>query len=227
VRYDAQVQIKGHEPLMLNNMSSGQSTSDIEQTLYSIAALALNNPFEELEIESIDAAIEITSSDCAASVRAMDVSRTTVQPGQTISMTVTLMSFRSEESTAVIDFTVPRTLAPGTYTLQVMGAGSYRRFAATLAPQRFSAFDTPSLLGALRRITGFRNDGLYAVMPIPASGIVLQQHELPQLPQTKMLLMQDAKRLRPVAAYQDWAESRSDLNNIVQGGAEIEITVEP
>ena len=68
---------------------------------------------------------------------------------------------------------------------------------------------------------------MYAVMPIPATGIVIGQHELPQLPQTKMLLMQDPKRLRPVSAYRDWAENRIRLDKIVQGGAEIEITVKP
>lgn len=226
VRYEATVHIQGREPLVLDNLSSGQSTSEIEQTLYSITSLALNNPFEALAIESIDATIDITSIDRTAAVRAMDVSQVRVKPGQTISAKVTLMTFRSQESTATIEFKVPDTLAPGTYTLQVMGGGSYRRLVANLAPQRFRVFNTETLMQALRRVTGFRNDGLYAVMPVPASGIVLGQHELPQLPQTKMLLMQDAKRLRPVTAFQDWAESRLALDKIVQGGAEIEITVE-
>ncbi|MBL7214082.1 MAG: hypothetical protein ISS71_00220 [Phycisphaerae bacterium] len=226
VRYESQVKIKGQEPLILKNISSGQSTSDIEQNLYSIAALALNNPFKELELESIDATVEITSGDGSAGIRAVDVSGTRVRPGQTISISVTLISFRSEESATVIEFKIPETLSSGKYTIQVMGGSNYRRFVANLAPQRFRAFDAETLMEALRRVTGFRNDGLYAVMPIPATGIVLQQHELPQLPQTKMLLMQDDKRLRPVTAYQDWTESRIDLDKIVQGGAEIEIMVE-
>lgn len=227
VRYESRVHIKGREPLILNNMTSGQGTSEVEQNLYSIAALALNNPFKALDIESIDATIEITSGDRSAAVRAMDVSQTEVKPGQTISVTVTMLSFRSEESTAVIDFKVPEALPAGKYKLQVMGGGNYRRFVANLAPQRFRAVDSESLMQALRRVVDFRNDGLYAVMPIPATGIVIGQHELPQLPQTKMLLMQDPKRLRPVSAYRDWAENRIALDKIVQGGAEIEITVEP
>ena len=227
VRYEAGVHIKGQGSLVFKNVSSGQNTLDIEQNLYSVAALALNNPFEELELESIDATINITSEDRSAGIRAVDISRTHARAGETISISVRLMPFRSEEFTAEIEFKIPETLLPGKYILQVMGGSRYQRFVSNLAPQRFRAVDTPTLMGALQCVTGFRSDGLYAVMPIPASGIVLQQHELPQLPQTKMLLMQDAKRLRPITAYQDWAESRIDLDQIVQGGAEIEITVEP
>lgn len=227
VEYEAQVQIKGREPLVIKNISSGQGASEIEQNLYSIAALSLNNPFEALDIESIDVSLEITPTDRTASIRAVDVSQARVKAGQTISISASLMSFRSQVSTAVMDFKVPETLAPGTYSLQVMGGTSYRRFVTGLAPQRFRAFDAASLVKALRQVTGFRNDGLYAAMTVPATGIVLQQYELPQLPQTKMLLMQDPKRLRPIAAYQDWAENRIDLDKIVEGTAEIEITVEP
>lgn len=227
VEYEAEVRIKGREPLMLKNLSSGQGASEIEQNLYSIAALAMNNPYEAMEIESIDTTVKIMPTESTASVRAVDVSRTRIKAGETISISVSLMSFRSQPSTAVIDFKVPETLAPGTYSIQVMGGTSYRRFVTGLAPQRFRAFDADTLVEAFRRLVGFRNDGLYAVMPVPSTGIVLQQHELPQLPQTKMLLMQDDKRLRQIAAYQDWTESRSDLEKIVQGTAEIEITVEP
>jgi hypothetical protein len=227
VAYEAAVNIKGREPLVLKNVSSGQGPSEIEQNLYSITSLAMNNPFEAMEIESIDATMTIMPEDRTASIRAVDVSRTRVKPGETIAISVSMLSFRSEPFKTTIDFKVPETLAAGTYSLQVMGGANYRRFSSNLAPQRFRAFDADTLVQALRRVNSFRNDGLYAVMPIPATGIVLQQYELPQLPQTKMLLMQDVKRLRSAAAYQDWTESRTPLEHIVQGTAEIEITVEP
>jgi len=41
-----------------------------------------------------------------------------------------------------------------------------------------------------------------------------------------MLLMQDPKRVQPVEAYNAWVENNIELDKIVQGRAEIEITVE-
>ena len=62
-------------------------------------------------------------------------------------------------------------------------------------------------------------------MPTPASGMVIRQHELGQLPGTKMLLMQDSKRLQPLEPYKAWTENHIELDTIVAGNAEIEITV--
>jgi len=62
-------------------------------------------------------------------------------------------------------------------------------------------------------------------MSTPASGVVIRQHELGQLPPTKMLLMQDSKRLQPLEPYKAWTENHIELDRIVAGSAEIEITV--
>jgi hypothetical protein len=194
--------------------------------LYSIVGLLLNNPFREIEIESIKTTIDIVSQDSLANVWAVDVSQTRVKPGRTVSANVTMRSFRSVESAAAIDFQVPETLRPGKYTLQIMSAADYQRFIVSMTPQRFRAVDIETLAQVLQRISQLHNDRLYAVMQIDTTGIVMRQHELPRFPQTKMLLMQDTKRLLPVDAYKEWAESEIQVDRIVQGGAEIEITVE-
>ena len=226
VRYETQIRVKGQKPIVFKDVSSGQKTSGLEKTLYSIVSLLLNNPFEEVKIESIDANIDIVSENSLANVWAVDVSQTRIKPGETISAAVTLRSFRSEESTATIEFQIPETISPGNYTLQIMGASDYQRFVSKMMPHRFRAIDIETLSQVFQRVSQLQNNRLYAVMPIAASGIVLRQHELPQLPPTKMLLMQDAKRLLPVEAYKTWSESEIKLDKIVQGGAEIEITVE-
>ena len=106
-----------------------------------------------------------------------------------------------------------------------MSDPEYRRFLAKAAPQRFRIYDGATLVAGLRRLHRFRNDRLHAVMAIPASGVVMRQHTLPKLPQTRMLLMQDDKRLQPVEAYNDWVETQIQLDYIVDGAAEAAITV--
>ncbi|MBC8378331.1 MAG: hypothetical protein H8E62_04070 [Planctomycetes bacterium] len=226
VRYEARVSVKGQEPLVINNVSSGRSTAEVERNLYAIVTTLLNNPFEDLRIESIDVAVDIVSVDSTVDIWAVDVSRTRVRPGQTISAIVTLHSFRSEESTAVIEFTVPETAVPGRYTLQILGDREYQRFVTQMVPQRYQAFDVGTMMEAFGRVTRFRNDRLHVVMPVASSGVVLRQHELPQLPATKMLLMVDSKRLQPAEPYKAWSENEIQIDKIVSGTAEIEIIVE-
>ncbi len=226
IRYQGKVQVAGRGAIEFENISSGQDIAEIAQMLFSVTSLLLNNPFEPMKIESIDLKMDITPVSVAADIWAMDVSRTRVKPGQTITAAVSLKTFRSEEIGAGITFTVPDDLPDGPYKLQIMGDMAYQRFVAQMAPQRFRVFDGDSLMAGLRRVTSFKRNRLHAVMAVPATGIVLRQHELADLPQTKMLLMQDAKRLRPIAAYNDWAESSTTLQQVVDGAVEIELRVE-
>ncbi|MHC5184512.1 MAG: hypothetical protein ACYSPI_09600 [Planctomycetota bacterium] len=161
----------------------------------------MNNPFEEVNIHSVDVKMIMEPVNKTASVWAVDVNRTDVYPGQTLTASVTLRSYRLEEQSVTISLEIPKTLAPGNYKVKILGADDYQSFVSKMAPQK------------------------YAVMETPASGVVIRQHELGQLPGTKTLLMQDSKRLQPLEAYKAWVENHIGMDMIVQGSAEIEITV--
>ena len=187
--------------------------------------LLLNNPFGEVNIDSIDVKMVMEPVDRIASDWAVDVSRTDVRPGQTITASVVLRSYHTRKTTVVIDLKIPETLKPGTYKVGILGDSKYRSFVSKMAPQRFRAVDLTSLRTSLEKLFTYCRDRLYAVMQTPASGVVIRQHELGQLPGTKMLLMQDSKRLQPFEPYKAWTENHIELDKIVQGGAEIKITV--
>jgi hypothetical protein len=84
----------------------------------------------------------------------------------------------------------------------------------------------PTLHSALQGIFDYRRNRLYCVMQVPATGLVMRQHELADLPPTKMLLMQDSKRIIPVEPYQNWVESGIEIDRIVDGEIKVELTVE-
>jgi len=225
IRYSGQIALEGGTSIVIDNVSSGRQMSDVGQEFYSAVGLLMNNPFEEVKVDSIDVKMSVEPVDTTASVWAVNVDQTTVHPGETMTASVVLRSHRSQEQTVDVDLQIPETLKPGTYKVQILGPSEYQSFVSKAAPQRFRAVDLDSLETVLVRRLEDRRDRLYAVMPIPASGVVLRQHELGELPGTKMLLMQDSKRLQPVEAYKAWTENSIVLDKIVQGGAEIEITV--
>lgn len=225
IRYSGQVTLPGGESIVIDNISSDRQTSEMGRDFYSAVSLLMNNPFEEVNINSVDVKMIMEPVNKTASVWAVDVNRTDVYPGQTITASVTLRSYRLEEQTVMISLEIPKTLAPGNYKVQILGADDYQSFVSKMAPQKFRAVDMNSLKTALNTLLGYRRDRLYAVMETPASGVVIRQHELGQLPGTKTLLMQDSKRLQPVEAYKAWAENDIAMDMIVQGSAEIEITV--
>jgi hypothetical protein len=225
IRYSGQIALDGGESIAIDNVSSDRQTSEMGREFYSAVSLLLNNPFGEVDINSIDVKMSMEPVNTTASVWAVDVSRTHVHPGQTITAAVVLRSYRLEEQTVTIDLKIPETLAPGNYKVQILGADDYQSFVSKMAPQKFSAVDLKSLKTALSTLLRYRRDRLYAVVEIPASGVVIRQHELGQLPGTKTLLMQDSKRVQPLEAYRAWAENHIAMDMIVQGTAEIEIIV--
>lgn len=225
IRYSAQIALDSGELLSIENVSSSRQVAEMVQEFYSVVSLLMNNPFGEVAINSIDVKMNIEPVNTTASVWAVDVDQTDVYPGQTVTAAVVLKSYRSQEQTVTIDLKIPGTLKPGNYKINIFGQDDYQSFISKIAPQRFRAFDLKSLKAALNTLLGFRRDRLYAVMEVPASGVVIRQHELGKLPGTKTLLMQDSKRLQPLEAYRAWKENDVEIDKIVSGTAEIEIKV--
>ena len=225
IRYQAKIALSDGDSFTIDNVSSAQQTYEISRDFYSTVGLLLNNPFEEVDISSIEVKMDIEPVNLAASIWAAKVDRTEVRAGQTVSASVILRSYRSQDQTVTVDLKIPETLGPGRYKLQFMGAGDYQSYVSSMAPQRLRAVDMASLKSALGRLLEHRRDRLYAVMPIPASGVVMRQHELGQLPPTKMLLMQDSKRIQPLEPYRAWAENGITTDQIVKGVVEAEIVV--
>ena len=226
VAYQSEISVQGLEPIQINNISSGQGFMPAAAEMASAVGLLLNNPFEEVVIESIEATIQIEPTDRVSVVWAADVSQTTVKPGQRVSVSVTLKSRRAEEKQIHISLKIPEDLPKGTYPLQVLGPAQYQQFVSQMAPQRFLAVDIPTLHTALQEVLEYRRDRLYLVMQIPATGLVMRQHELADLPPTKMLLMQDSKRLTQIGPYKNWVENSVEIDRIVDGTVKIELKVE-
>ena len=225
VNYSGRVVVDENDIIAFDNISSQRSLMEASTEVASVVSMLLNNEFEKVRINSIDVNLAIEPKNILASIWAVRVNQTTVRPGQTVTATVVLKTYRSQEEIVSIDLKVPDTLAPGKYTIQIIGSGRYRSFASGLAPHKFRAIDLPSLKTGLNRVLQYRRDKLYAVMETPASGLIIREHEMGQLPPTKMLLMQDSKRLIPLEPYKAWTENSITLDRIVQGGAEIQIEV--
>ena len=226
VAYQCKMAVQGLEPIQIHNISSGQGLMQAISEIGSGTGLLLNNPFEEVAIESIEVDFEITPKDRLSSVWAVEVSQTTLKPGQAVSVGVTLKSRRAEEKAVTLSLDIPADLPKGQYSLQVLGPTQYQQFIRQTAPQQFLAVNMATLETALQNIFKKRRDRLYVVMQVPSTGVVIRQHELADLPPSKMLLMQDSKRLIPVEPYKNWVENSIEIDSIVDGEVKIELTVE-
>ena len=67
---------------------------------------------------------------------------------------------------------------------------------------------------------------MYCLLVLPPQGVAVEQAELPDLPATKALVMQDAKRTLTIQPYQHWIEKSLETGTVIIDKKVMPITVE-
>ena len=67
---------------------------------------------------------------------------------------------------------------------------------------------------------------MYCLLVLPAGGVAVSRAELPDLPATKALVLQDAKRALKALPYVQWLEKTFDTGTITRGREVLHIIVE-
>ena len=225
IKYKARIDIGNTKPITFENISSGRSFSELLDDTSGAAALLMNNPFKQTDITSMDFEMKIEPKNIRAKIWDVQLSDDTVKPSQTVDVSVILQTYRSEKELHKFRLDVPSDLKPGKYQLVIAGAAEYIRFVKNLSPHRFTALDFPTLTDALNNLLAVRRNRLFLTMEIASEGVTIRNKELPFLPQTKALLMQDKKRTTSVMPYNQWLEKSSEVGRIVLGKKTVQITV--
>jgi len=227
LRYRGRLTVNGLPTLRFDNISSEKNFAELATDLAGVVEKLLLNPFGRVEIQSLEVDVEVIDRTIQASIKSVRLSDTVVKAGQAVQIDVLLQSYLAEKTPVTLTLEVPRDLKPGTYPVQIMGVAEYTRFLSTAAPHRLTGYDLPTLARALQNLLELRRDRLYAVLKLPAAGLTVQQNELPDLPATAGLVLQDASRLEPYTRpMQHWVEVKAAPGKIVTGQQVVKITVE-
>ena len=226
LKYKGVIAADGFDPIVFENVSSGDTYGEIGTEVLSTAALLLNNPYATVDITSLDFDIEITPENTRATIRTVTVPDTSIKPGQTLKASVLLQSYMSELSLYQLEIPIPEDLRPGQYEVTIAGAYDYEKFVRKVAPYKFTAYDLPTLVETLDDLLTIRRDRLYIAMALPAEGVTIKRSELPLLPATRAVLLGDEKRTIPTEKYGRWIEDSVRTDTVVFGGRSIKITVQ-
>jgi len=186
----------------------------------------MNNPYDEVGIESMEFDISITPNDTISHIWSAELSDTTVEAGQKIAIDVVIESVKTQMKNYRIEMEIPEDLKAGKYELTLCGSQDYGEFLVKTVPHRFIGQDLPDLVGALRDTLQVRRDRLYCYLVLPSSGIVIEKAELPDLPATKMLVLQSLARPVRTQLYPKWVEKTLDTGTVVINKKTVHITIE-
>jgi hypothetical protein len=226
LEYKASIGIEGFEPITLDNVSTGLGLAQMTAETAGSVALLMNNPYEEATIESIDFDVRIMPKDITSHLWSVDLSDSKVKAGEQIEVEVVVESVRAKKKSYAFNLEIPEDLAPGRYELTVCGYRDYEQFLLKVVPYRFIGQSLPDLVKALRDTLRVERDKLYCYLVLPSAGVTLEKAELPDLPATKMLILQSAKRPMKVQPYPHWLEKRLHTGTVIIDKKIMRVTVE-
>lgn len=226
IEYKVAIAVDGAEPIAFENVSTDAGLNRMIIESIGSVALLMNNPYKKVDIESFDFDIRVVPKSIASHIWSADLSDSQVRAGEQIDVGVVVESFLSDKQEYQFSFKIPEELPPGKYELTVCGSSGYRRFLRKVAPHKFTAGSFPDLIEALNYALQIKRDKLYCLLTLPAGGVTVEKAELPDLPATKALILQDMKRTLQTRSYKHWLEKSLEISTIVIDEEDFSITVE-
>lgn len=226
VRYRGKMEIEGFAPLVLDNVSSGRELTDLLSEAGSIMGMLIGNRYGKVKFGPMSFGIQVTAGDTQAAIADVVLSNSKVNPGEVLKLTVELRTIGSHKQMRLAELTIPRDLPPGPYELLVMGADEYEKYLRKTGVYRFTAYDLETMMAAIRMLTQIRRDRVYVALSLPPSGLAIEQTELPRMPGTKTLLMQDPRRTVELQPMSERVEETIETGFVVRGSKSLRVTVE-
>lgn len=226
IEYKVAIGLGEGRQVAFDNISTGMGLNELIIESISSLALLMNNPYERVEIESLDFDIRILPKNIVSHIWSAELSDSKVKAGQSVDIGVVVESVLAGKKEYRHSLEIPKDLAPGKYDLIVCGSRDYERFLVRAAPYRFIAQNVPQLIDALNSSLEIDRDRLYFLLSLPSGGVTIEKAELPDLPATKALIMRDAKRTLRIRPYSHWIEQSLKTGTVVIDKKTLRLTVE-
>jgi hypothetical protein len=225
IEYHGTINMEDGQAIRFVNTATGGLDEPLTE-LTGALALLMHNPFGGPRIKSIDFDIQVRPKNIASYIWSIDVHNTKVRPGDRLDVDLVVESYLVEKRKHHFTLDVPKDVPPGKYQLMVVGSAEYSAFLKKNAPYRFVASNYQTLVDALNEVLNLNRTKLHCILTLPPSGISLERQELPDLPATKAMILQNDKRAVKAVPYSRWIEKVIDTGTVVSDREVIPITVE-
>jgi len=226
VEYKVAIGIEDAESVTFENVSTSLGLDEMIVESVASVAILMNNPYKKIDIESIEIGVRIVPKNVVSHIWSVELSDSRVKAGEEIGIGVVVESVLAEKKKYNSSLKIPEELAPGGYDLIVCGAYDYEKFLRKAAPYRFVPQNFSSLIKVINNILAVKRDRLYCLLVLPPGGVAVERAELPDLPATKALVFQDAKRSLKAQPFQHWVEKSFRTGTVIIDKEVMHITVE-
>ena len=226
IEYKVVIGVEDDVPITFENVSSDTGLTEMIIESVSPVTMLMNNPYKKVDIKSVDFDVRIVPKCIISHIWSVDLSDSKVKAGRNIDIGIVLESVLAGKKKYQCSLEIPPTLAPGKYELTICGGSGYELFLRKAAPYRFMPQNLPGLMESLKYLLNIGKDKLYCLLALPPGGVAIEKAELPDLPATKTLILQNARRTLRIQPYPHWLEKRLECGTVVIDRKTMQITVE-
>ncbi len=168
-------------PLVIRGMATGPGGAmALAGDWMAPFSLLLDNPFQKLELKSVQAKIELSRPQATARITGLDSPRNLVAGTGPLKVQIEISPRRGEKLMVEVELPLPANLQPGPYRLVVASASEFFALETQRAAGRFRV---TSLDGALEILRLDRaSDELVVALMAPGKGLMLADQEMSHLP---------------------------------------------
>jgi len=224
VRYRLAVKPVGREVLLCENLAvSPNGDGQVLSVVRHVVQMAMVNPFENLDLESVEAEIHIEAGRRMAELEKSRPLRNRVRPGGTVPVEICIRPWRQAPRWMTVEVPIPEDYPEGTYTLILCSGDEALRLERQEVPARFDPDTIDDMLEVITRENP--RDRLYVRLERPGRGIAIGRDELPNLPASMRSVLSGAAR-RQVTHVRPSRVTTRPMDWVVTGGRKMTITVD-
>ncbi|MCK5270271.1 MAG: hypothetical protein KAJ46_05780 [Sedimentisphaerales bacterium] len=225
IRYQVEMRFEEIPPLSFSNISSQSDVFDIIDDLMGPLGLILNNPWKEITLTGMEMKAAISDKACVARIKSAQLNQRIFQPGQTVIAALVLQPLRRPTFGVRVRLPLPSDLPPGKYKINLGSYLNYRNTLQDAQPHRYIAYDADDIRRILQERLSLSRNGLYMTMSLPQKGLAIERNELPYLPASRSMLLNDKSRKADVTQFRPLLSNKIDTDYVIVGKQLFDIEV--
>lgn len=224
VRYSTKAKFSSGHEVEVSSSAIGPGGSAAAMLTSMVVGMVMDNPFEEVKLESVEATADIDYGFDAYEMISAKLEQTTAEPGDTVTATLELMGLFEEIVTKKVKIKLPDDMPEGDTQIMLADAGTYTQLMFGMRPALNQIDDLDSLVSAVQQILSPDPTKLYAVVPTRRVAVALGGKELKGMPTSKATMLADNNPNAQL--YLEFDANEHDMGRVFLGAAQLQLKVE-
>ncbi|MEM9111143.1 MAG: SpoIVB peptidase S55 domain-containing protein [Planctomycetota bacterium] len=223
VRYSAKAKFSSGHEIEMESAAIGAGGQAAAMEVAQLVGMITQNPFEEVELESLEATVNIEYGFDAYQLMSAKLNKTTAAPGETVKVTVELLDLHKELIEKIYEITVPEDAPDGDTQVLITDAAQYTQMMLVGKPYLNQIDSVDDFVRGLNEVLKPQPTKLYTLMQTKRGGLALDGQGLDNLPASKAVVLgnNNPKSL----FYQQMDTTETAFDRIIIGGSQLQLKI--